>query len=147
MIDQGPDFLQSDFRKVVTIAQVLNGAVEMFVLLLPPIYALQIVAELARNGTSVAIPECSIRTSGTQEESSHGYSIVAGRRSSKLLELFQIELAGTQDFEQQAGSDCLTGVHWHYGLSPVGMLQEVVAAFNAGDHKTRLAERRDDLLG
>jgi hypothetical protein len=38
-------------------------------------------------------------------------------------------------------------VHRHHGFPPVGMLQEVVTAFDAGYTKACLAKGRDDLLG
>lgn len=51
-----------------------------------------------------------------------------------------------KDPGQQADADIFTGVNWNDGVAAVGMLQKVVAAFDANDLEARLSKCSDDLL-
>lgn len=64
----------------------------------------------------------------------------ASRTSKELLKLFAIQVAITKNFGEQPRPCSFPGMDWHHRRTTVGVLNKMVAAFDAEDFKTSLLQ-------
>lgn len=54
----------------------------------------------------------------------------------ELLKLLAIQVTITQNLGKQSWANCFAGVDWHYCRTTVGVMKEMVTAFDAEYFKT-----------